>query len=195
MRLEASAGAGRQSAVVAAWTTLPRPVYSHLNDWCRIRVSDVGSPSLAFSPSGATAVPVGGSRDALGRSPVRLAYLDAARRLQVVEASFGEKGPFRTIASGPVGADETVAITFLDGGLPVARIVLEDWARQADTTSLSPTAGWGLPPNAIEFHCDEEGDVVLHVTLAGTAVGRGWDTVGHRAGTYRNRMRIDLDAR
>jgi hypothetical protein len=26
---------------------------------------------------------------------------------------------------------------------------------------------------------------------AGTSVGRGWDCVGHKAGTYRNRMRLE----
>ena len=28
------------------------------------------------------------------------------------------------------------------------------------------------------------------ITLAATSVGRGWDAVGHRAGTYRNRLEI-----
>ena len=28
------------------------------------------------------------------------------------------------------------------------------------------------------------------MTLAGTSVGRGWDCVGHRAGTYSNRIGI-----
>jgi hypothetical protein len=32
---------------------------------------------------------------------------------------------------------------------------------------------------------------VFFVTLAGTSVGRGWDSVGHAPGTYRNRMKIE----
>jgi hypothetical protein len=31
----------------------------------------------------------------------------------------------------------------------------------------------------------------VFITLAGTSVGRGWDCVGHRAGTYRNRVRLE----
>jgi len=52
-----------------------------------------------------------------------------------------------------------------------------------------------VPQNAIEFNnnTDENGiqSVTIWFTLAGTSVGRGWDTVGHTLGTYRNRMRIE----
>jgi hypothetical protein len=47
--------------------------------------------------------------------------------------------------------------------------------------------------NAIEFSLEGDApgsEAALFITLAGTSVGRGWDTVGHAAGTYRNRMRI-----
>ena len=51
-------------------------------------------------------------------------------------------------------------------------------------------AGWGLPVNAIEFQRD--GPVVsLYLTLAATSVGRGWDSVGHAAGVYRDRLVIE----
>jgi hypothetical protein len=33
-------------------------------------------------------------------------------------------------------------------------------------------------------------DATLFITLASTSVGRGFDSVGHTSGTYRNRMRI-----
>jgi hypothetical protein len=86
-----------------------------------------------------------------------------------------------------------LGITLFDGDRPAARIALLDWSAQLGT-QLSPTAGWGLPVNAIEFV--REGDApgslaVFYVTLAGTSVGRGWDSVGHREGLYRNRIRIE----
>ncbi len=46
--------------------------------------------------------------------------------------------------------------------------------------------------NAIEFFADGRGGVSVVLTLAATAVGRGWDTVGHAAGTYRNRVDVDV---
>jgi hypothetical protein len=32
----------------------------------------------------------------------------------------------------------------------------------------------------------------ISLTLAGTAVGRGWDSVGHAVGTYRDRVWIEV---
>lgn len=89
--------------------------------------------------------------------------------------------------------DGPLEITIYDEGTAVARIVLEDWARQA-SRQLSPTAGWYLPANAIEFSL--LGDAphssgALWITLAGTSMGRGWDSVGHRTGTYRNRVQLE----
>ena len=46
--------------------------------------------------------------------------------------------------------------------------------------------------NAVEFSRDTKDDDAVasfFVTLAGTSVGRGWDSVGHAAGTYRSRIR------
>ena len=97
------------------------------------------------------------------------------------------------LAGGRLGRAEPLAITLHDGDAAVARITLEDWSAQAGTT-LSPTAGWGAPVNAIEFSRDGDAPgsrAAIYVTLAGTSVGRGWDCVGHAAGTYRNRMRIE----
>ncbi len=111
----------------------------------------------------------------------------------MVEASSGEKGPFKLLASGPLGRDEPLEITLLDQGRPEGWITLADWAQQAGT-ALSPSAGWGVPVNAIEFSAsgdEPEAPASIFVTLAGTSVGRGWDCVGHTAGTYRNRIRFE----
>jgi hypothetical protein len=87
-----------------------------------------------------------------------------------------------------------VTLTLLDEGEPVCRITLDDWPPQAGR-SLSPTAGWGLPVNAIEFSQLGDGSgggpISIWVALSATSVGRGWDSAGHAAGTYRNRMRIE----
>ena len=77
----------------------------------------------------------------------------------------------------------------------VWRIDLKDWAKQA-SHQLSPTAGWGLPENAIEFflsynYREAKNVGMIFFTLAGTSVGRGRDSVGHGAGIYRNSMIIE----
>jgi hypothetical protein len=111
---------------------------------------------------------------------------------RVVEAASGEKGPFRELAAGPLARGAPLVVTLLDGDRPVCELELMDWAAQA-SVELSPTAGWGLPANAVEFERlgDSPGEAVaLWVTLAGTSVGRGWDSVGHRAGVYRNWINV-----
>jgi hypothetical protein len=125
--------------------------------------------------------------------PMRLAYVDANETFHVVEASSGEKGPFRELGRGDLPRLLPLTLTLHDDGLPICRITLSDWAYQAGT-ALSPTAGWGLPVNSIEFSLsgdDPASAASIWFTLAGTGVGRGWDSVGHTAGTYRNRISIE----
>jgi hypothetical protein len=122
--------------------------------------------------------------------PARFAFVEEDRTFRVVEASSGEKGPFRTLARGRLGPEESLTFTLYDQGRAVGRISLADWSSQADTT-LSPTAGWGVPVNAIEFSLSDDSassPASIFVTLAGTSVGRGWDCVGHNPRTYRNRI-------
>ena len=176
-----------------ATAVLPRPIFSHLNSFCDLMVSGHKQLSLSFSPCPDQLVEVRPADYPVGR-PLRLAYRDARDGFHVVEAASGEKGPFRTLARGRLARSEALAITLHDQGKAVARVVFEDWAAQTDT-ALSPTAGWGVPVNAIEFSL--EGDLpqslaAIYLTLSGTSVGRGWESVGHRAGTYRNRVRIEF---
>jgi hypothetical protein len=122
--------------------------------------------------------------------PVRVAIVDSDSNFQVVEASTGEKGPFRTLASGTLSRRDPLTIVVHDDGRPIAWLTFVDWSRQI-STELSPTAGWGLPMNAIEFQRfgDSAASTVgIWMTLAATSVGRGWETVGHRAGIYRNEL-------
>ena len=175
---------------LTAHVNVKNDTYSHLNSFCTLDVSGHHGLSLTFSPCPSSTIEILPADYPVGR-PARFAYFDGTEFL-VVEAASGEKGPFRTLASGPLRRDDHLAITINHSATPVATIVLEDWARQA-STALSPTAGWGVPMNAIEFQRvgpRTTSHARIWVSLAATSVGRGWESVGHRSGIYRNRMRI-----
>jgi hypothetical protein len=190
--LRAFVGPAGRSLVVEALTQLDRAVYSHLNSFCELEIRRHRKLSLEFSPCPRVPIEVRRFDYPFGR-PARFAYLDSQDRFYVVEAESGEMGPFHTLARGRLKRDEPLSITMFDEARPRAKITLEDWAPQSDTT-LSPTAGWGVPVNAIEFSLSgdaPQSPASIFVTLAGTSVGRGWECVGHVAGTYRNRIVIE----
>ena len=176
---------------VDATTVLPAAVYSHLNSYCVIDVHGHHRLFLSFSPMPTERIEVRFSEYPTGR-PSRFAYLDGESVLHVVEATSGEKGPFIELARGPLPANAALGITLFDEQQPIARIELADFAAQA-STQISPTGGWGVPENAIEFSLRgdrPDADAVIYITLAGTSVGRGFDSVGHAGGTYRNRIEV-----
>ncbi len=187
---------------IDARSQFEKPVYSHLNFYTQLMVrhQDVSRPTsrrlfLSFSPCPAP-IEVKEMDYPVGR-PMRLAYLDGTNTFRVVEATTGEKGPFRELASGRMEQDDPLVITIQDEEKELYRITLKDWARQA-SKQLSPTAGWGLPENAIGFHfggspADKKKRdwALIDITLANTSVGRGFDTVGHAPGTYVNNMKIE----
>ena len=190
-----SDGARAGGVEVTAFCELPRDVFSHLNSLTELSVFGHKELALSFSPCSDVLVEVTPSDYPVGR-PRRCAYLDAASEFCVVEAASGEKGPFRRLASGPLKRGDPLTITLHDAGRPACSVTLLDWSAQCGT-QLSPTAGWGVPVNAIEF--TRGGDspsspAIIWITLAGTSIGRGWDSVGHAAGVYRNRLRIDAAA-
>lgn len=177
---------------IEAFSTLESPVFSHLNSFCDLTIAGHRRLAFSFSPCPNQQVEVLPFDYPTGR-PARLAYVDDVQIFHVVEATSGEKGPFHELARGPLPKDAALAITCHDDGQAVCRIRLEDWAAQVGR-SLSPTAGWGLPVNAIEFSLtgdSAQSSAAVFITLAGTSVGRDWDSVGHSAGTYRNRVRVD----
>ena len=178
-----------------AYAQLETPVYSHLNSFLQLDVAGHQKLGISFSPCPAAIIEVLPADYPVGR-PARMAYLNAAGMFQIVEATSGEKGPFRLLAEGALDRIKPLTITFHDQGQPVCDLVLDDWATQL-STHLSPTAGWGVPAGAIEFQLLNDADTSragVWITLAATSVGRGWDSVGHQAGTYRNRFRV-LDRR
>ncbi len=177
---------------IEASSFLPHDIYSHLNSYCEIQISSPGDLALSFSPCPGK-VEMKEFEHPVGK-PVRLAYLDLGNVFHVVEANSGEKGPFTGLSEGVIKADEPLQITIYSNKEPKYRITLYDWASQA-SRQLSPAAGWGLPENAIEFSCfygNRSNEGVIFFTLAATSTGRGWDSVGHAAGTYRNRMKIEV---
>ncbi len=177
---------------VESTTRLERTVWSHLNTFTELTVTGHRKLSLAFSPCPDARIEVHPMGYPFGR-PARFAYLDAADVLRVVEARSAEKGPFTTLAWGHLRRTDPLSLTVFDEAVPVFRITLDDWAVQAGE-QLSPTAGWRVPVNAIEFALQSDTPASaggIFVTLAATSVGRGFDSVGHRSGAYRNRMTIE----
>lgn len=183
------ANASGDALSLEAASRLDADVYSHLNTFTEIHVAGHRKLSVAFSPCAGTPIALT-PQDA---SPARFAYVDADEVFHVVEASSAEKGPFDPIAAGGrLSRNDPLTMTLFDEGRPIATIMLRDWARQA-STALSPTAGWGMPQNAIEFSLNGASDrsaASFYITLAATSVGRGFDSVGHAAGTYVNRIEI-----
>jgi len=172
-----------------SWSTIATDTYTHLNSYSVLRVEGHQSLALGFSPCPDARIDVLPADYPTGR-PARFAYLSAEAEFKVVEATSGEKGPFHALATGPLRRGEPLSIFFYDNGQLLATITLEDWTQQL-STELSPTAGWGVPQNAIEFQRSgnsQEASIAIHITLAATSVGRGYETVGHRVGTYRNRL-------
>jgi hypothetical protein len=178
------------SANIEAVTIVPSPIYSHLNTFCEFQFVGHSKLSVTFSPCPQTPIEVVHFEYPVGE-PARFAYLDRDGTFRIVQASSGEKGPFKTLAEGKMSRDDSLVMILSNKSDQIARIELLDWPKQT-STAISPTAGWRVPVNAIEFSRETSAaDSVasFFVTLAGTSVGRGWDSVGHAAGVYRNRVK------
>ncbi|MEM7167305.1 MAG: hypothetical protein AAF581_17725, partial [Planctomycetota bacterium] len=179
---------GKEAVLVAAYTHLDTAVYSHLNSFLVLTLSGRGTLGISFSPC-PQRIGILESDYPVGK-PARFAVLKDRRVFEVLEARSGEKGPYAELASG-TAADE-LTLTLYDGARAAFAVTLHDWVAQA-STQLSPTAGWGVPENSIEFALSGNSHVAtIFITLAATSVGRGWDTVGHAAGCYRNRVTVEL---
>ena len=183
------------AVAIESGARLDHPVYSHLNSFAVFTIHGCRHPAISFSPCPSVVVSVEPFDYPIGR-PLRLAYVDSQDVFHVVTARSGEKGPFTEFGKGSLPRAESLTMTVYDERQAIFSITLDDWSSQA-ARSVSPTAGWGLPVNAIEFSRTRGDDsdsnlesFTIWLTLAGTSVGRGWDSVGHTAGTYRNRIRV-----
>jgi len=177
---------------IEALTRLPVPVYAHLDTWTTIHLSF--DATVSFGPTGPTRFSFEPADYPTGR-PMQLAYLGEDLAFHVVRAHDAEKGPFAELAAGHLTRDEGLTIEIRPRGDKApdrdrgCRLVFKDWSAQL-STEPSPTAGWGLPQNSIQFFA-RDSDSVIVLALAETGPGRGYDSVGHAAGTYRNRLRVE----
>jgi hypothetical protein len=170
---------------------LAEPVFSHLNDYASLRVSGHKHLSIAFSPVSDAELEVMPADYPEGRA-VRFGYLGEDETFRVVEADSAEKGPFHQLGAGQLRRGDPLTLTLLDEGKARLRVTFFDWAAQA-STDTSPSAGWGVPQNAVTFQRFGNGDnsqCEIALTLAATGTGRGFDSVAHAAGVYRNRVEI-----
>ena len=173
--------------IAESLTVLSKDTYSHLNTFCDINFTAEGPLFISFSPCPKELIEITPADYPVGR-PARFAYLDKDSSFHIVEATSAEKGPFKTLAQGQLNPTEPFTIYLHNKTQMIFSIEINDWALQA-STQISPTAGWGVPENAIEFHLSEK-TAYLFTSLASTSVGRGFHSVGHKAGTYWNRLKI-----
>ncbi len=176
---------------------LAHEVFTHLSTWTNIRFERNAVASdprenpntrVGFSPCAETPIEVFVADYPEGR-PVRFAYMTEDERFLVVEATTGEKGPFETLCEGRLRRGDPLTIEFYRDDAVVASTTLIDFSAQA-STEPSPTAGWGVPQNALQLMRLSDDALAVHVTLAATGIGRGWDTVGWTPGVYQNRIDV-----
>ncbi len=165
-------------------TRLPAAVYSHLNHFFAAQIEGTPGLRITLSPCPTHALePL--SRQGRGQ----FAFLDAAGEFVIVRAASAEKGPFEELCRVALPPEQSIDVVIHDENRPVGRIRLMDWTAQADL-GPSPTAGWDVAANAIELWRISPTSVYLSVSLSATSIGRGWHSVGHGPGTYRNRVEL-----
>lgn len=185
--LEVSANGA--ATALRGWTRLDRPVWSHLNSFVSFRVPRRSRLAIRFAATGARDFEISPADYPYGR-PMHLAWLERDGAFRVAIASTGEKGPFEVLASGRLAANEPVSFTLSADSGRACHVELSGWASQAGFAQ-SPTAGWGLPVNAVEFFRDPaDGEALVSFTLAGTSVGWGLSTAGHQPGSYETMIKL-----
>jgi hypothetical protein len=176
---------GGSTLSVNATTVLDTPVFSHLNR----------SLVATFESSKPIAVRLSPCSDVLldlvsdPESGIRFAYVTQERQFVIARAAQQEKGPFTTLCEAKLETDTPLVITIIEDRRAIGELHVYDWVDQAGTEP-SPTAGWGVPVNAIELWPVPGRGGVLSISLAATSIGRGWHSVGHRAGAYANRVDV-----
>ncbi|HEY2747151.1 MAG TPA: hypothetical protein VGL86_21155, partial [Polyangia bacterium] len=172
-----------------AASRLPQPIFSHIDSFAEVAVSGHTKLTVAFSPAPDKKIELAPATGA-----ARFAYLDASDTFHVMQATTRQRGPFTELASGPLKRGDPLVVTLYDGDKPAFTVTLADWSAQV-STALSPTAGSGIPVNAIELLRAGEPDSapgLITFSLADTSIGRGTQSVGHAAGVYRDRIRIGV---
>ncbi len=189
--LEVEAFDYTDSVHITSYTSINEPIYSHLNSFTQMTFRGKEQLYVSFSPFGNERFEIMPYDYPFGR-PAKFAYKGFKEDFYVVQASNAEKGPFRDLVECKLLEDNPLTITLYEGNTAVFKITLDDWAKQA-SRHYSPTAGWGVPVNAIAFNLVNENPptAFIHITLGDSSVGRGFDSVGHTPGIYRNRMIVE----
>ena len=166
---------------------LAHAIFTHDDTWAELTVQGHGKLSIAFSPLPERRIEVPPPT-----APARFAYVDANDTFHLVQASERQRGPFTEIAAGRLKRGEPLVLTLYDGDKPAFRVTIDDWSAQL-STQPSPTAGWGVPVNAIQMVRGgdaESSPVLITLTLAATSIGRGTQSVGYTPGVYRDRITV-----
>lgn len=118
-------------------------------------------------------------------------------RFVILTGCRDEKGPYKVIGEAKLHRGDPLSVTVFDQDVPILCVRIDDWSSQM-STALSPTAGWGIPVNAIipfVAPASHGNQLELEFSLASTHIGRGTDTVGHSPGSYRNHLLLELLSR
>jgi hypothetical protein len=173
---------------IEATSKLPRAIHSRLNAFATIHVPF--ETSLSFSPTGKAKFAID-SADESAASQLHFAYLGPDLVFRMVRSSNAGPGQYTELARGHLGRDEplTIEIRHKDGSTGTCRLTFKDWSSQL-STEPSPAGGPGIPQNSIQLVPRGKETSIL-LTLAEPGPGRGWQSVGHAEGTYKNRIRVD----
>ncbi len=182
-----------------ASTELPHAVHSHLNRFLELQLRGFDAPTLAFDALGPTPFPLKPFDYPHGR-PAHFAVVTEGGELRVARGSDAEKGPFVELGRGLVPSDGVLSLALLDGAVHIAHVDVDGFVAQADL-GPSPTAGFGMPANVLQFGVPPRqppGEAtpvgVLHLSLAESGIGEGLDTVTHAAGRYWLRVALRCEA-
>jgi hypothetical protein len=172
-----------------AATAVSREVAAHLSRFADVSFEGVRAPTLRFDATKDLTVPASTYDYPSGR-PLHFAAWTGAE-LVVWRATSAEKGPFVELGRGPLTRGAPLGFTVLDGATPLCHLSFLDFTAQA-STQRSPTAGEGVPVNAVQFgrYRDDGAPVGVILSLAATGIGSGFETTRHAEGVYRNRVHI-----
>jgi hypothetical protein len=177
------------SVLLDGLSRIPKAIFSHNNSSAELTLSGHKKLTVAFSPLGDRRFDV-----PVATGAARFGYVDAADTFHLMQAADRARGPFSELAAGKLKHGDPITLTIYDEDKPAFRVTLDDWSAQL-STQLSPTAGYGLPVNAITMARGGDAEatpVLISFTLADTSIGRGTATVGHTPGVYRNRVTVSL---
>jgi len=175
------------SVLLDGRSRLAHAVFAHNDSFGELALTGHKKLTVTFSP-----LPERRFDVPAATAPARFAYVDASDTFHVMQAADRARGPFSELAAAHLKHGDPIVLTIYDEDKPAFRVTFADWTAQV-STQLSPTAGYGLPVNAITMARGgdpETTPVLISFTLADTSIGRGTASVGHAPGVYRDRITV-----